>query len=276
VFARGIERQSIFRDPSDRQSFLSILAGVADKERLRCHAYCLMGNHYHLTVEVEGGNLSDAMRDLNGIYAQRFNRRHERTGHVFEGRFESRLVDTEAYLLEVVRYVLLNPVRSGAVARAEDWLWSSYRATMGLTPAPRFLTVDLVLGLLSPDTREARQLLRAFVEDGDPQAGPEGAPGPVIGTSAFVRQLAPRLRPLAHEEEFPRRERLVARPSLEELFASAGSRSRAVRAARLQHGYRLREIGAHLGLHYSTVSRLCLGSGLEMTVNARPDPKFGD
>ncbi len=277
VFARGIERQSIFRDPSDRQSFLSILAKVAHQERLRCHAYCLMGNHYHLILETERGSLSDAMRDLNGLYAQRFNRRHERTGHVFEGRFQSRLVDSEAYLLEAVRYVLLNPVRSGEVARAEDWLWSSYRATLGLAPAPSFLTLDTALGMLSADTGRARELFRAFVEDGDSQSGPEGAPGPALGTASFIRDLAPCLRAVANHEEFPRRERFVARPSLAEIFASAwtaDARSQAVRAARLRHGYRLREIGVHLDLHYSTVSKLCLGSGLEITVNSRPDPKL--
>jgi REP element-mobilizing transposase RayT len=124
-----------------------VLASVVVRYRVRCHAYCLMGNHYHLLLETPEGNLSVAMRQLNGVYTQRFNRRHERCGHVLQGRFGAQLVDGHAYLHEVCRYIVLNPVRAGLVSPPRDWPWSSFRATAGEAPVPGFLTVDWLLDL---------------------------------------------------------------------------------------------------------------------------------
>ncbi len=259
VFARGNAREAIFHDDRDRRAFLGILKDVVAHYRLRCHAYCLMGTHYHSILETAEANVSAAMRQLNGVYAQYLNRRHARTGHVFEGRFKSSLIDRTTYLLEAARYVVLNPVRAGLVARPEDWLWSSYRAAAGLARVPASLTVDDVLSLLSPDASRARELYRGFVADGMNDGITQTAWEPVRGSARFVRGLAPRLRAHAREREFPRRERFVARPSLAEIFEAAqsrGARASAIRSARHRHGYLLREIGAHLGLHYSTIAKI--------------------
>ena len=144
VTARGNARRSIFEDDDDCARFLIVLASTVARYRVLCHAYCLMGNHYHLLVQTPEPNLSVAMRQLNGVYTQRFNRRHERCGHVLQGRFGAQLVDGDSYLREVCRYIVLNPVRAGLVAHPRDWKWSSFHATAGETAAPGFLSVDWV------------------------------------------------------------------------------------------------------------------------------------
>ena len=130
--ARGNARGAIFLDDEDRQGFLSVLGSVIDRFGWICHAYCLMGNHYHLMVETPSANLSKGARQLNGVYTQRFNRRHRRVGHLLQGRYKAILVERDSYLLELCRYIVLNPVRAGTVRRAGDYRWSSYRATAGV------------------------------------------------------------------------------------------------------------------------------------------------
>ena len=125
---------------ADREVFLAGLAVAAHLDGLLCHAYCLMENHYHLLVETPRANLDDAMQRLNGTYAMRFNRHHERTGHVFQGRYGAKLITDDDYALTVVRYIAANPVQAGLCAVPEDWRWSSYAATAGLAPRPAFLT----------------------------------------------------------------------------------------------------------------------------------------
>ena len=134
--ARGNEQQPIFHDDVDRQQFLQLFGYEILQQRWRCYAYCLMGNHYHLLIETPGPNLSRGMRRLNGSYTQRFNWRHQRVGHLLQGRFKSLVVERETYLLELCRYVVLNPVRAGMVATPADWPWSSYGATAGLRTPP--------------------------------------------------------------------------------------------------------------------------------------------
>ena len=143
--ARGNARQPIFRDTADRHGFLRTLAHVVDRYSWRCHAYCLMTNHYHLLIETPQPTLARGMRQLNGVYTQAFNRRHGRSGHLFQGRYHAVVVEKEAHLLELCRYVVLNPVRVKSCRTAGAWRWSSYRATAGLTAAPGFLTVAWVL-----------------------------------------------------------------------------------------------------------------------------------
>jgi hypothetical protein len=125
-----------------------------------------MDNHYHLLIETIDPTLSRGMRQLNGVYTQVFNRRHDRVGHVFQGRYKAILVEKEAYLLELSRYIVLNPVRAKIVKKPEEWEWSSYRATAGLREAPPFLTVDWILGQFASERRRAQRLYRKFVAGG--------------------------------------------------------------------------------------------------------------
>jgi putative transposase len=129
VTSRGDGREAIYLDDKDREVFYAVLGEVCSRFNWCVHAECQMTNHYHLLVETPDGNLSQGMRQLNGVYTQRFNRQHQRVGHVFQGRYKAIIVEKETYLLELARYIVLNPVRARMVYSARDWPWSSYRAT---------------------------------------------------------------------------------------------------------------------------------------------------
>lgn len=165
ITARGNRRQTIFNDDHDCRLFLCIFADVVERYGWRCRAYCLLPNHFHLLVEIPGMTLSPGMHRLNGRYAQWFNDRHGLIGHLFQGRFHSVVIERESHLLEVIRYVFLNPVRAQLCASADGWTWSSFRATVGAAAAPPFLAIDGLLDLFGPEPRRAREHLRAFVGD---------------------------------------------------------------------------------------------------------------
>ncbi|MCP4252152.1 MAG: transposase, partial [Candidatus Scalindua sp.] len=129
--SRGNARKPIFAGDEDRKIFLDTLDKVNDKYNFLCHAYCLMDNHYHLLIETPDGNLSNGMRQLNGVYTQRYNRRNRKVGHVFQGRYKAILIQKETHFLEVCRYIVLNPVRARAVSTPKEWKWTSYKATAG-------------------------------------------------------------------------------------------------------------------------------------------------
>ena len=131
VTARGDGQEDIYLGDDDRRLFLEVLGEVCERFDWVVHAYCLMDNHYHLLVETPNANLAKGMRQLNGVYTQAFNRGHARVGHVFQGRYKAILVQKESYLLELARYIVLNPVRARMVRSAKDWPWSSYRSTAG-------------------------------------------------------------------------------------------------------------------------------------------------
>jgi len=269
VTARGNGRQPIFEDDIDRESFLAVLASTVARYHILCHAYCLMGNHYHLLLETPEANLSCAMRQLNGVYGQRFARQHERPGHVLQGRFHAQVVDRDAYLREVCRYVVLNPVRAGLVTHPGRWPWSSYRATAGEAPVPAFLTVDWVLSLGDTPVRaRAEHRYRQFVEAGRLEtANPLEPLGSrlVVGDPDFLARLRERSPDTTTLVEVPRAQRFALRPALAALFTSVMSKDdRDARCALAvhEHGYTMKEIAEFLGLHYSTVSRaLSRGAG---------------
>ncbi|MGH7794976.1 MAG: REP-associated tyrosine transposase, partial [Candidatus Binatia bacterium] len=145
VTSRGDRQEPIFDDDQDRRAFLNVLGEVVSRYRWRCHAYCLMGNHYHLMIETPEGNLAKGMRQLNGVFTQWSNRRHKRSGHLFQGRYKAILVDRDSYFLELGRYIVLNPVRAAMVRHPRRWAWSSYGATIGTSPAPLWFTTDNLL-----------------------------------------------------------------------------------------------------------------------------------
>jgi putative transposase len=163
VTSRGNRGQPVFPVDSDHVRFLALLEAVCSKAAWVLHAYCLMPNHYHLVVEIDAPTLSSGLQRLNGVYAQTFNRRNHFVGHLFQGRFHSARVETDAHLLELARYLPLNPVRARLCDEPADWPWSSYRATVGLSrPAP-WLSLDRVLELFALDRRRAREAFRSFV-----------------------------------------------------------------------------------------------------------------
>jgi REP element-mobilizing transposase RayT len=261
--SRGDGREYIFSDDADRLAFLSVLAGVVERFEWRLYAYCLMDNHYHLIAGTPKANLSKGMRQLNGVYTQRFNRRHGRVGHVFQGRFKAIVVDKQAYLLELSRYVVLNPVRAKMVRNPARYRWSSYRASAGLEDLPAFLDAAALLAYFAESLPAARRRYVAFVEEGIRTPSPwEKLQGQVLlGEQAFLRKLAPRLKSKALAKEIPKAQRHAARPSLKQAFGRVkpeqrAARNRLIAALHLKHGYTQAQIAEHLGLHYATVSRI--------------------
>jgi len=261
VTSRGNARSKIFSDDQDREIFLSSLDAVVTRYNWLCHAYCLMDNHYHIMVETPDANLSIGMRQLNGVYTQRYNRRHHKTGHLFEGRFKAILVQKDNYLLELCRYVVLNPVRVGVVEKPEVWRWSSYQATAGLRKKPDYLTTDWILGLFSSKRTVAQRQYRKFVREGIHRGTPWGkVQGQVLlGEEGFVEKFKDLLEDKRGVKEIPRPQRYVNRPSLDKIFSGQevmGQRDEGINAAHLSYGYTLKEIADYLGIHYTTVSKV--------------------
>ncbi len=261
--SRGNALSPIFEDDEDRQGFFATLDAAIERFNWLCHAYCLMGNHYHLMVETPDGNVSAGMRHLNGVYTQRFNRRHGRFGHVFQGRFKAILVERQSYLLELCRYVVLNPVRAGMVKRVEKYPWSSYRGTAGLQAAPSWLTTNWVLGQFGRQRRRAQARYAEFVQAGVGGVSPwtELHSQVLLGGERFIRGLAPRLREHAQAKEIPRQQRFAGRPALDRLLRakdtwSKPQRDAVFRLAYFEHGYKLAEIARVAGVHYTTVSKV--------------------
>ena len=253
VTSRGNARHDIVADDRDRSQWLSLLAHVVDRYGWLCHAYCLMDNHYHLVIETPKPNLSIGMRQLNGRYTQAYNRRHEQVGHVFQGRFTAILVEKDAHLLELCRYVVLNPVRAKIVSHPRLWMWSSYRATVGETKAPGWLTRDWILSQFGQRGGPAQARYRTFVAEGRGGPAPwEQLTGQIyLGSEKFVAQHQPN-RVI---RDIPRRQTQAQRPSLETLFERKGDLEKTIHQAYRQYGYRLADIADHLGVHAATVSR---------------------
>ncbi len=260
--SRGDGREPIFLADGDRETFLDILGNVVKRYHWLCYAFCLMGNHYHLLVETPEGNLSPGMRQLNGVYTQRFNVRHRRVGHVFQGRFKAIMVNRDGYLMELCRYLVLNPVRAKLVEYPEDWAWSSYRSTNGLTEAPRWLSVDWILAQFGGSRVDAKTRYRAFVREGILAPSPwEGLKGQVfLGDELFLQKMGRLLDDKEELREIPRTQRLAARPRLRELVGNKDQDKEAlagrVHQAFARHGYTQKEIADHLGVHPATVSRM--------------------
>jgi putative transposase len=166
ITARGNNQATIYRDNLEREVFLALLEKAARKYGWIVLAYCLMGNHYHLVLRTPSGELSRGFCELNGGFARVMNARHDRTNHLFGRRFWSELIEREAHILEVARYVILNPVRAGLCELPEDWAWSSYRACAGLEFGRQFLSVSELLGHFDERPAQARAAYRRFVADG--------------------------------------------------------------------------------------------------------------
>jgi putative transposase len=164
VFARGIDRRAIYADDLDRRRYLAIMGRVVPWRRWRCLAYCLMPNHVHLMLETPRPNLGSGMQYLHGTYADEFNKRHGRSGHVFQGRYGSVLITTDEQLWHVAAYIALNPVAAGLCGRPEEWPWSSYAATIGLRESPAFLDSSWILERFGEDLSTARRTFRDFVQ----------------------------------------------------------------------------------------------------------------
>jgi hypothetical protein len=225
-----------------------------------------MDNHYHLMIETPDGNLSLGMRQLNGVYTQARNKRYNKTGHLFQGRYKAILIQKDTHLLEVCRYVVLNPVRAGMVEKPEDWRWSSYRATGGKETAHPCLTTDWVLGQFSRTRGKAEKEYRQFVEwgIGKETVWNEVKGQALLGEEDFVASLADHLRRHKDIPEIPKSQRYANRPTLEKIFNQSilddkRKRDRKIAETVEKYGYTQRSIADHLGVHSTYVSRILCG-----------------
>ena len=256
VMARGNARSDIFLDDRDRQAFIDNLGRVCGRFDWRVWAWCLMGNHYHLLVETLEPTLSRGMREVNGVYTQAFNRRHGRSGHVLQGRFKAPLVDKDPYLLELSRYVVLNPVRAGIVDTAVDWQWSSYRATMGKAAIPGWLAVDETLALFHQKAGPARRAYARFVAAGvnAPEPWADCPRAGFIGDDSFIERMLAHVDSGDLKPDITRDTRPA--PSLASIARTSRSRNEAIRRAHATAAYSLTEIARFFGVHVSTASRV--------------------
>jgi REP element-mobilizing transposase RayT len=249
VTARGNARDPLYRDDIDRSRWLETLAEAGERFSWEVLAYCQMGTHYHLLVETPRPTLSRGMRHLNGLYAQRFNARHGRVGHVFQARFHARLVERDEHLLAVAAYIPLNPVRARLVGEPAAWKWSSFRATVGLEP-PGSLAIARLLSYFDAGRESARERYRAYVEQRDDARIGRDPDSIVFGTERFAADATRNVRPLP---EVPRSHWQPVRPPLSALLPRLANDG--IAAAYRDYGYTMRDIAEHLGVHYATVSR---------------------
>ncbi len=258
VTSRGDGREDIFRAVGDRRVFFDVLGGVWGRFSWIVHAYCLMTNHYHLLVETPDGNLAKGMRELNGVYTQRFNRVYQRVGHVFQGRYKAILVEKETYFLELARYVVLNPVRARMVPSPGDYPWSSYRAMIGEEAAPEWLERRATLAAFGQTEAQAIEGYRSFVAAGLGQPSPwESLKRQVfLGSDAFVASMQHKVPKALDLREVPQAKRWPVPLSLPEYDRRHADRDQAINAAYASGGYTMKEIGDYFGLHQSRISKI--------------------
>lgn len=219
--ARGDRREPIFLDDEDRLLFIDLLAKEVRQQGWLLYAFCLMDNHYHLLVETPEPNLVRGMRRLNGVYTQTFNRRHGLVGHLLQGRYKAILVDKDSYLLELCRYVVLNPMRvkKKMAGSVEDWPWSSYLPTVGKAGCPDWLAAEQVLALFGKGQIAARRAYERFVAQGVGMASPwEGVTGQIfLGKEEFLKKIQ-KLADTRPSKDVTRAHRQPLRPSVDQVL----------------------------------------------------------
>jgi hypothetical protein len=217
-----------------------------------------MGNHYHLLIETPDGNLCCGMRQLNGVYTQSFNRQHHRVGHLFQGRYKAILVEKDAYLLELARYIVLNPVRAEMVRSAVEWPWSSYRTMVGYDPDLSTLSADGILVAFGNQRGRAIECYERFVAEGKHQPSPwsQLRNQVYLGSEQFVDEMQKRIDDADRLLEIPSAQRRPLAKPLDYYVKITASRNEAIVKAHASGGYSMKTIGEYFGLHYSRVSRI--------------------
>ncbi len=251
VTSRGNGREDIYLSDEDRKLFLDVFAHVVERFGWVCHAWCLMTNHYHLMIETPKSNLSQGMRQLNGVYTQKFNRQHARVGHIFQGRYKAILVEKDAHLLELCRYIVRNPVAADMVSDVSEWRWSSYRETLGELSQPSFITTSWVLEQFGGSKQRYKEYVAKAEQTDAPLAGAKGSN--VLGSEDFLSKAQLHV---SRNNEAPRAQKLLIRSKLENIDSGKRSRGEWMAAAYKEHGYTMREIAEYANVHYTLVSKI--------------------
>ncbi|MGR8950890.1 MAG: transposase [Gammaproteobacteria bacterium] len=258
VTSRGDRREDIYFADADREAWLALLGQLCGRFNWRCHAYCQMTNHYHVVVETPEANLAQGMRQLNGVYTQYVNRTYGRVGHVFQGRYKAILVEKDSYLLELARYVVLNPLRAGMVKESGDWPWSSYRAMTGVVSPPVWLETDWLLGQFDPQRKRAQEKFIDFVRAGVglPSLWDELRNQIFLGSELFVARLQAEVSREQPLDEIPRMQRrTTAKPLASYRLEHPENPRLGMASAYLSGDYTMKAIADAFAVHYTTVSR---------------------
>jgi putative transposase len=266
--SRGNERRDIFRTDRDRKTFLTFLGMAAKRFRWSVTAWVLMTNHFHLVIQTEEPNLSRGMHWLNSAYAGWFNRTHGRCGHLYQGRFQAFLIDRESYFAEVLRYVVLNPVRAKMVERPEDYRWSSYRATAGLELAPEWLDLSTVHPLFGgerePAQREYRQFVLAKIGCED-RLWEQLTSQLYLGAADWIKAMRKRVESKPRSTDHPRTQRAVGRPRMHQIVAAVAKAARVTIATiQTKRGGMLRSLSAWIGWHEGLVTLRTIAASLRL------------
>ncbi len=257
VTSRGDGRENIYLTDADRKAWLDVMAQVCQRFNWVCHAWCQMSNHYHIVIETPEANLSQGMRQLNGVYTQHFNRTHNRVGHVFQGRYKAIMVERDSYLLELARYVVLNPLRANMVEHLEQWPWSSYAANCGQATVPAWLQVDWVLEQFGTERAQAITRYVVFVHEGVrlPSVWAKLRSQVYLGSDSFIKNMQALIDKKPNLEEIPRVQRRAISQPLS-TFAEQFPKKQAIARAYLSGQHTMAAVAAYFGVHYTTVSRI--------------------
>ncbi|MBA3535953.1 MAG: transposase [Tatlockia sp.] len=260
ITSRGDRREDIYLSSHDMNTFLATLGSTCERYAWHCYAYCLMNNHYHLLIETPLANLSKGMRHLNGVYTQRFNKEHNHVGHVFQGRYKSILVEKENYLLELCRYIVLNPLRAKIVNCLNDWQWSSYLAMTEDSTPPKWLKVDSILPLFGLDRKKAQKAYIEFVHSGINKNSPwDNLKNQIyLGSQEFVNLAIRSIDQDKQLSEIPKIQYAPEREvrSLIKYKEQFVNRDQVILQAYASGDYTLKEIADFFELHYSRVSKI--------------------
>jgi putative transposase len=269
ITARGNEKKAVFRNTKDRERFRSYLESAAERYAAVIHTYCLLDNHYHLFLQTPAANLPQIMRHINGAYTTFFNKKHDRSGHLFQGRYKAILVEADEYAMELSRYIHLNPVRAGLVDSPAQYRWSSYAAYVGDEKPPGWLTTDFLWGFFGKSPSESKRRYRLFVNSlvGNEYSNPlrNVIGSSMLGKPDFVKEITRRfVSERKPDRDLPALRQLALKPSLEEILESviavSGERNALARGIGLYlchrySGQSLKEIGKHHDLTESGVSQ---------------------
>ncbi len=268
VTCRGNEQRAIFRSDRDRKAFLGFLAEAVQRFGWSVTAWVLMTNHFHLVVQTPQPNLSKGMHWFNSAFVGWFNRVHKRSGHLYQGRFKALLIEKEAYFAEVLRYVVLNPVRAHMVERPENYKWSSYRATAGLDAAPDWLDLASVLPLFHQERESAQADYREFVcakIDGEDCLWDKLTNRIFLGTETWTKEMRKIVETKPRSTDHPRAQRAVGRPKMhaivEAVAKAAGTNAVSIRDTR---GSVLRRLTAWIAWHEGLITLRSIAAGLRL------------
>jgi REP element-mobilizing transposase RayT len=253
---------TIFHNEKDWVKFIQFMERVIDKYNWICHAYCLMGTHYHILLETPDANMVPGMKQLNQFYSQFYNWKYQRAGPVLQGRYKAWLVEKEEKFLDNSRYIVNNPAEAKMVQHPSEWPWSSFRATRGMEKVPGYLETDFLLRHFSSSRRKAQMMYEDYVLAGIGMQSPllEARNQIFLGSDSFIAEAMQYTEGADLLSDIPKIQKLAARPALESIFETGSVTSKETRNLKIKeayekHRYTLREIGQHLQLNADYLSR---------------------